>query len=178
MSNTNNNFNEYMRNNRSEYMRNSRTSSGTAHDPDATPSKFAISPERATEIRNAPLTPFHISDAPVADASGFVDHIAPVLSAEPSLNDSQRHDLWDLAHGAKHTTELAGHLAGLNLPLAFKEDLLHAKNSQVVETHGVKPTHVDRVIDAINRVAALNPATRTLAEQHPNILKAMTSGRD
>src|SRR5713101_8795448 len=43
----------------------------------------------------------------------FRDHIFPVLYGEPTINDNQRADLWDLAHQAADSTELAGHLSQL-----------------------------------------------------------------
>ena len=99
----------------------------------------------------------------------FMDHAAPVLAGEPTINDQQKSELWDAFH-SKSPDELIQHLTPLSVPDEFKKRLLDAKHASMP----VKPP-VDKVTEAVQRVAALDPKVLDVAESHPNILKAFTT---
>jgi hypothetical protein len=99
----------------------------------------------------------------------FMDHAAPILAGEPSITDSDRESLWDAFH-SKSSEELVQHLAPLAVPDDLKRKLFDAKRASMP----VAPP-VDKVTEAVQRVAALDPKVLDVAESHPNILKAFTT---
>jgi hypothetical protein len=101
--------------------------------------------------------------------SPFMDHAAPVLAGEPTINDDQRADLWDAFH-TKSPEELVQHLQPLAVPDDFKKKLYDAKQ-QSMPVAGP----VDKVTAAMKQLAQLDPNVLATAEAHPNVLKAMTS---
>jgi hypothetical protein len=103
--------------------------------------------------------------------SPFMDHAAPVLNADPTLNDQQRSDLWDAFH-TKSTDELVQHLTPLAIPDDTKHKLFQAKQ---LASPPAKPEPVDKVSAAINKMVALPPEVLDKAEQHPQVLKAFTT---
>src|ERR1700676_268675 len=101
--------------------------------------------------------------------SPFMDHAAPVLAGEPTINDQQRADLWDAFH-TKSPEELVQHLQPLAVPDDFKHKLFTAKQASMPA-----PEPMDRVAEALTRIKSIDPAVLDVAEQHPNVLKAMTA---
>jgi|SRR5579864_430172 len=101
--------------------------------------------------------------------SPFMDHAAPILQGEPSITDQQRSDLWDAFH-SKNSDELVQHLAPLAIPDDLKHKLWQAKQASIP---AVEP--VDKITAAINKMVALPPEVLDKAEQHPNVLKAITT---
>ena len=95
--------------------------------------------------------------------SPFVDHAAPILAGEPSIDDNQRADLWDAFH-TKSADELAQHLAPQDLPPQFKQKLHAAK---VQSAPLVPPT--DKVAQALAKLKELDPTLLDLAESHPKV---------
>lgn len=105
--------------------------------------------------------------------SKFVDHIYPVLYGEPNLDNSQRSDLWDLAHGASNVNELQQHLSQLpQLHPDLVNKLLIAKGKPSVELDTV-----DKVVGAIQRMGTLDPKLVDLAESHSNVFKALLASQ-
>jgi hypothetical protein len=95
--------------------------------------------------------------------STFKDHAVEILKGEPTINDSQRSDLWDLFHQSANATELARRLHTMPLRPDLKEQLLRAKNKP-----SVKPDPIEKVLDAMQR---MDPKVLDLAEKHPHMLK-------
>ena len=100
----------------------------------------------------------------------FTDHAAPILAGEPTITDAQRADLWDIFHNSKDPEELVKHLQPLAVPDDFKRRLWEAKQKGAPK---VEP--LDKVTDAVTRVAKIDPNVLDLAEAHPNVLKAFTT---
>lgn len=103
--------------------------------------------------------------------SPFQDHASPILSADPTLSDQQRSDLWDAFH-SKNPDELVQHLTPLAIPDDTKHKLWAAKQASMPP---VKVEPVDKVTAAVNKMVALPPDVLDKAEQHPNVLKAFTT---
>ena len=101
--------------------------------------------------------------------SPFMDHAAPILAGEPTIDDNQRADLHD-AFYSKNADELAEHLKPMAVPDDFKHKLWTAKQQSAPAV----PT-VDKVTDAMTKLAQIDPKVLEVAEAHPNVLKAMTS---
>jgi len=104
-----------------------------------------------------------------SSTSPFMDHAAPILSAEPSITDDQRADLWDAFH-TKNADELIQHLAPLAIPDDLKHKLWQAKQASLPI-----PSPTDKVTDAVQKIANLDPQARKIAESHPNLLKVFTT---
>src|SRR5579864_1554949 len=102
--------------------------------------------------------------------SPFMDHAAPILQGEPRITDEQRESLWDTFHQSKDPNELAAKLAPLAVPDDTKHRLFQAKQASMP---AVEP--VDKITAAINKMVALPPEVLDKAEQHPNVLKAITT---
>jgi hypothetical protein len=100
-----------------------------------------------------------------------MDHAAPVLSSEPSLDPQAKSDLWDAFH-SKSPEELIQHLTPLAVPDDFKKRLLDAKQASLPP---VKAEPVDKVSAAIGKMVTLPPDVLDKAENHPNVLKAFTT---
>ena len=99
----------------------------------------------------------------------FMDHAAPILAGDPTLNDEQRANLHD-AFYQKNADELVQHLMPLAIPEDTKNKLWHAKQASLPA-----PAPVDKVTAAVQRIASLDPQTRQIAESSPNLLKAFTT---
>jgi hypothetical protein len=102
--------------------------------------------------------------------SPFQDHAAPILAGEPSITDDQRANLHDIFHGSKDPNELASKLSSFPVPDDLKHKLWTAKQAS---TSSAPP--VDKVTEAVQRLAAMDPQTLDVAESHPNLLKAFTA---
>ena len=105
-------------------------------------------------------------------ASPFMDHASPILSAEPTITDQQRADLWDVFYQSKDPNELATKLTPLLVPDDLKHKLWTAKQA-VSPVPAVPP--LDKVAQAAARISQLDPQVRETAEAHPNLLKAFTT---
>ena len=105
-------------------------------------------------------------------ASPFMDHASPILSAEPTITDQQRADLWDVFHQSKDPNELATKLTPLLVPDDLKHKLWTAKQA-VSPVPAVPP--VDKTVAAMQRMVTLDPKVLETAEAHPNVLKVLTS---
>jgi len=103
-------------------------------------------------------------------ASPFVDQAEPILSAEPSITQADKENLWDIFHTTKDANDLADKLAPIVVPDQLKHKLWQAKQTA---TPAVAP--VDKVTDVIKRMTQLDPQALAVAEAHPNVLKALTS---
>jgi len=99
--------------------------------------------------------------------SPFIDHAAPVLAGDPSLNDQQRADLWDAFH-SKDAAALVDHLHEQDIPQATKQSLWEAKQRSEAPTDPIEKTTA-----AIKKLQQLDPEVLELAEAHPNVLKAL-----
>jgi hypothetical protein len=102
------------------------------------------------------------------NASGVIDPAEPILSGEPTLNDADREKLWDIYYTSPNTTELAQRLQSMGSPPGLVQQLLSAKNRQAAE----KPA-LDRVTDAMQQMAAIDPKILGAAEKFPNVLRAL-----
>ncbi len=105
----------------------------------------------------------------MATQNPFMDHAAPILAGEPTINDQQRADLHD-AFYSKSPDELTQHLSTLAVPDDLKRKLFDAKQASMP----VAPP-VDKVTEAVQKMANLDPKTMDLVEAHPNLLKAFTT---
>ena len=105
----------------------------------------------------------------------FTDNAFPVLYGEPTFgkDDEKRSQLWDLFHSARDANELAQQLPE-GLHPDFVKNFLKAKNKPSVQPD-TPPTQMDKTVDAIHRVAALDPSVLETMEAHPNILKSLMS---
>ena len=104
--------------------------------------------------------------------SPYADPAGPVLAAHPNITDEDRANLWDVFHGSKDSSELANKLQPMAVDNELKHKLFVAKDA-TAPAAGPKP--LDKVTAAIARVKALDPEALELAEQHPNVLKALTT---
>jgi len=102
--------------------------------------------------------------------SPFIDHAEPILRGEPAITDDQRSQLWDIFHGSKDPNELVSKLMPMAVPDDLKQQLYDKKKLSVP---AVAP--LDKVTDAVNRIAQLDPKVRETVEASPNLLKAFTS---
>jgi hypothetical protein len=100
------------------------------------------------------------SDAPLDDA-------AVILRGEPTINDDQRADLWDLYHATKTPSELARHLQAIPVHPDLKQQLFTAKQKSV--------DPIDRVVEVLSQLKQIDPRTLDLAEKSPTVLKALMS---
>jgi hypothetical protein len=100
------------------------------------------------------------------NASG--DPAEPILRGEPTLTDETRANLWDIYHASTSTTELERQLQSMGLRQGLVGQLLIAKNKQAAE----KPA-LDRVTDAMQQMANIDPRVLDAAESHPRVLQAL-----
>ena len=56
-------------------------------------------------------------------ASPFVDQAEPILSAEPSITQADKENLWDIFHTTKDASDLADKLAPIVVPDQLKHKL-------------------------------------------------------
>ena len=101
----------------------------------------------------------------------FVDHAAPILAGDPAITDEQRSNLWDIFNQSKDANELAKRLGApehLMVPNDTKQRLFEKKRS-LSQLPAAAP--IDKVTDAIHRIAQMDPQEREVAETHPNLLK-------
>lgn len=102
--------------------------------------------------------------------SPFMDHASPVLNGDPNLTDEKRASLWDIFHGSKDPNELAQKLQSIDASNETKHSLFMAKQAS-----SPAPAPLDKVTDAVQKMANLDPKMMDLVEAHPNLLKAFTT---
>jgi hypothetical protein len=101
-----------------------------------------------------------------------IDHIAKVLAEDSTIGQQNRAQLWDAAHGASSVDELSDRLDAYqsgSLHPRLVRNLLVAKSKQLAPP--VKEP-LDKVVDAINRMGKMDPATLDLAENNPHVFAA------
>jgi len=95
------------------------------------------------------------------------DPAEPILRGEPQIDDESKASLWDAFH-SKNADELTQHLAPLAIPDDTKKRLIYAKQQMTPP-----PPPANPVQSAVSTMAAMPPEQLDLAEQHPNLLKAL-----
>jgi hypothetical protein len=100
----------------------------------------------------------------------FVDNAYPILRDDPRLPSDTRADIWDLFHiHSKDAAELAQHLQTIpGLPDDTRAQLIAAKTANPTS---MEYDNVDRVVQAVERMAKIPPKSLDLAEQHKNIFQ-------
>ena len=100
----------------------------------------------------------------------FIDHAFPVLYGEPTFgkDDEKRSQLWDLFHSSRDVNELAQQLPE-GLHPDFVRSFLKAKSKPSVPA----ATPMDKAVEAVHRVAALDPQVLETMERSPHILNAL-----
>jgi hypothetical protein len=93
------------------------------------------------------------------------DKAAVVLYGEPTINDEQRADLYDVYYQSPTANALACRLAPLDLHPDLKEQLVNAKR--------LGEDAMDRAIEAINKLRQIDPVVLAKAERHPTITQAL-----
>jgi hypothetical protein len=96
------------------------------------------------------------------------DHAKDILTPAPITQD-QKAGAWDHFHTTKSSAELTGRLHSLPLPEDLKQQLVNAK-----KYNDPVPTHVDKIITAIHRMAAMDPRLLDLAEKNKTVFKYLT----
>jgi hypothetical protein len=105
----------------------------------------------------------------VPESSPFFDKAKKILDLA-SVDMDTKANAWTHYHTAKTPQELATRLTGLNLPADLHSQLVDAKQSSMP-----KPTHADKIVEAITRMASIPRATLDLVEKSPNLLRAFLS---
>ena len=111
------------------------------------------------------------ADVPaVPTAAQPADPAFDILAKHQELANGTKGDLWQHFNDAPHSRDLIKRLIPYDAPISVKDELLAAKQA----TDPV-PTHMDKIVEAIYKLASMNPQARSLAESHPAILKAFLS---
>lgn len=163
-------------------VRGATPKSAESVEPD--PEKFAAfggkfvgkTPERAEEIRNAPL-----AEAPAASAipenSPFHDHVSRVLNTHgQALDIGTKGDLWDAFNQSRSSQELATALVHPSFD-HVSNDIKHELYLAHAAAQPV-PSHTDKVVDVLKRMSAMDAKTLQVAEKHPTILRLLVSGKE
>jgi len=119
-------------------------------------------------IVRAPIQPTAQPPAPISPVS---DHAFRILNGRDGLTQDQRADAWDVYYQSRHSQELAQKLANIDAPEQVKTDLWNAKR----QFSDPVPTPMDRVEQALHRMADLDPNVLESMESKPNILKSLMS---
>jgi hypothetical protein len=101
----------------------------------------------------------------MTDSRRFSDSAEPILRGEPTLNDEQRANLWEVFHSARTSQELIPLLHGHAIPEELKQRLFEAK--QLSDPEPDRAAHIFR---SIRQVVQMDPKLRTLAEKHSHLL--------
>ena len=101
------------------------------------------------------------------------DHARRILEGLPDqvMSMDSKADAWDAYYQSRHSQELAQKLANIDLPVQVKTDLWNAKR----QFSDPVPTPMDRVEQALHRMADLDPNVLESMESKPNILKSLMS---
>jgi hypothetical protein len=121
------------------------------------------------QFMQANSTPRDSAPSNVPADSPVIDHAKRILTAAPDMTDDQRAPAWEHFHSARDSKDLTARLTTVDVPPEVKAALVKAKaiNDPV-------PTHVDQVVEAIHRLAALDPQLLEISEAHPHVLKHLT----
>jgi hypothetical protein len=103
----------------------------------------------------------------IDEQAPYLDHAKRILADEPSLDNSDRADLWDIFHSSRDTRELATRLNDADIPQHVAESLIDAK--QLTEPKSDR----NPAMDALNKLKAIDEKVLRLAESHPTVLKAL-----
>jgi hypothetical protein len=139
---------------------------GTQADETPDASKAALRSMVAPAPEAAPAAP---SAPEIPAGSPWHDAAKPVLDAA-SISQDDKANIWDMFHQSKSPDELADKIATLAVPDELKHNLWLAKQAAAAP---VGP--VDKVTAAINKMVALPADVLDKAEQHPNVLRAITA---
>lgn len=134
--------------------------SHAAHDDQPEPAEYSSAP--------SPVTAPAPSSLPVD--SPFYPHAERILTPAPITQD-QKADAFDHFYAAKTPQELSTRLQALGLPAEVHSALVDAKTASMP----VK-SHMDKIVEAVNKLAAMNPQLREIGESHPALLKAFLAG--
>jgi predicted HD phosphohydrolase len=86
------------------------------------------------------------------------------------LSPEQRADLWQTFHSSATPEILAQKLQPHNVSNALKHELWAAKHMTAPQ-----PSHLDKISEALHRVARLNPEVLEAAKNNPTVAKALIS---
>jgi hypothetical protein len=100
----------------------------------------------------------------------YLDHAKRILADDPSLDNSDRADLWDIFHSSRDTRELATRLNDADIPQHVAESLIDAKR---LTEPKAEPAEPNPAMDALNKLEAIDEKVLQLAESHPTVLKAL-----
>ena len=100
------------------------------------------------------------------------DSAKDILSAAVGMNDDQRATAWEHFHSVRDSKDLAQRLHTVDAPNDVKSALFTAK-----QISDPVPTHAEKIVDAINRMVAMDPRELEISESHPNILRAFLSAK-
>jgi hypothetical protein len=100
----------------------------------------------------------------------LIDHAKRILM--PSLLDQDtKATAWDHYFAAKTPTELSARLQTLNLPTDVHQQLVDAKQATMPVL-----TPVDKAVEAVKKLASMDPRTLDLAENHNHVFQAFLAG--
>jgi hypothetical protein len=146
------------------------------------PQANAMSPRsvryaQSQSVPTAPAVAPAVAPTDIPAGSPWHDAAKPILLAAPTLTNGDRERLWDIFHESRDHNELAAKLAPVNVPNEVKHQLFMAKVATMPE-----PTHQEKIVGAINRLGTMASTPEgkrqlEIAEQHPNILRHLTSDK-
>jgi len=113
-------------------------------------------------VQSTPVPPS--PEEMAADPTG--DHAAKILAADPTIDQETRADAWDFYHAAITPDELIRNLSSLEIPDTARQKLLAAK-----QVTAPAVTQVDKVAQALSKMAKVDPQTLALADKFPKIAK-------
>jgi hypothetical protein len=99
------------------------------------------------------------------------DHVAHVLSGDGTIGGKNREELWDISRQSNSVHELNSHLDAYQsgtLHPRLVRNLLVAKSKELADA----VTPLDRVVNAITKMGAMNQSDLDLAESHPHVFSA------
>jgi hypothetical protein len=135
--------------------------------PNTDASKAALQQTVATTPAAIP------ADSPFAKPD---DPAAPILAAAP-ISQDDKSNLWDHFDKSANLDDFANRITPILVPDDLKHNLWLAKQAQIAAS-AAPVTSVDRVADAVRKLATMDPALMDTAESHPNVLRAFTSAKD
>lgn len=99
---------------------------------------------------------------PRVESAPYRDPAEAILRGDPSLTDEHRATLWTIFHEAKNPDDLAQRLQWHSASNQTRHLLVQAKGLTAPT-----PDPVDRIVDALHRVAALPRNVLEMAEMYP-----------
>jgi len=127
--------------------------------------------QQAHGIVRAPVSPVPAAQPDIVRPTD--DHAYRILNGIPDdvMSTDSKADAWDAFYQSHHSQELAQKLANIDAPEQVKTDLWNAKR----QFSDPVPSPLDKVTEAVHRVAALDPNVLESMESKPNILRALMS---